>query len=570
MYRKRISHIIGLSGALLALIFVVSLTYSVAADSSVNNSNIPTHAPTTGGAFIDNGTVQLGIHDEGHLNVGGGPPSSGTGTTFVGLRYLPTGAEATAPGCLCEGWGAADAISGVTGYANEAIDGVVNIGIVSAVFTPSTAFIVSNIGGVLEVTHDYHPSPATPFLYEVTVTIENTSAATVDPRYRRVMDWDIEPTAFNEFVTLDTGTAANIIYASDNGFETANPLGSQSALLFGGVPPVVEYDNGPADHGALWDFDFDDLAPGESVTFNTYYGAAGTETDALGALAAVSAEAFSLGQCYSSLNSTCSRFTGTPNTFIFAFSGVGGDPILPACTLDPVMDTNPPGTDHTVTATVTDGGNPAPGVMVDFNVVSGPNTGDNGSDVTDGAGEADFTYTGDGGLGTDTIVASGAISGIPFECTATKTWEEVTAVVVDDFSATVAADGSVMLSWLTSGEINHAGFNVYRSTSAVWDAATATKINADLIAAQGGASGGSYSFSDMPAVGVYTYFLESVATDGTTVIEASAEAVTQAPTSAGLTGLAGNGNNMALPLLVVGLLALGLIAFAATNRRHAE
>lgn len=64
--------------------------------------------------------------------------------------------------------------------------------------------------------------------------------------------------------------------------------------------------------------------------------------------------------------------------------------------------------------------------------------------------------------------------------------------------------------------------------------------------------------------------MESVATDGTTVIEASAEAVTQAPTSAGLTGLAGNGNNMALPLLVVGLLALGLIAFAATNRRHAE
>lgn len=93
MYRKRISHIIGLSGALLALIFVVSLTYSVAADSSVNNSNIPTHAPTTGGAFIDNGTVQLGIHDEGHLNVGGGhllqvpaPLLSVCATFLQGLR----------------------------------------------------------------------------------------------------------------------------------------------------------------------------------------------------------------------------------------------------------------------------------------------------------------------------------------------------------------------------------------------------------------------------------------------------------------------------------------------------
>lgn len=568
MYRNRISYIVGLSGALLALIFVVSLTYSVSADSPVNNSNIPNHTPTTGGAFIDNGTVQLGIHDQGHLNVGGGPPSSGTGTTVVGLRYIPTGAEATAPGCLCEGWGAADAISGETGYANEAVDGVVNIGIVSSVFTASTAVTVGDIGGVLEVTHDYHPSPVTPFLYEVTVTIENTSAATVDPRYRRVMDWDIEPTAFSEFVTIDTGTAANIIFASDDGFATANPLGAQSTLLFGGPPPVVVYDSGPSDHGALWDFDFDDLAPGESVTFNTYYGAAGTEAGALGALAAVSAEAFSLGQCYSGLNSSCSEISGTPNTFIFAFSGVGGAPILPACTLDPVMDTNPPGTDHTVTATVTDGGNPAPGVTVDFNVVSGPNTGDNGSDVTDGAGEADFTYTGDGGLGTDTIIANGSIGGIPFECTATKTWDIPNSVTVDDFSATVSADGTVALSWVTSAEVNHAGFNVYRSTSAIWDAATATQINADLIAAQGGASGGVYSFSDAPAAGVYTYFLESVDMNGATAIEASAEAVTQAPTSAGLTGLSGGSNNMALPLLVAGLLAAALAVFVVTNRRR--
>src|SRR5439155_8025961 len=78
-------------------------------------------------AIIDNGVVQLGVHDVGNLNVSGGGPSSGTGTTFVGLRYLPTGAEATAPGCLCEGWGVADAISRVAGFANVAVDGVNNI-----------------------------------------------------------------------------------------------------------------------------------------------------------------------------------------------------------------------------------------------------------------------------------------------------------------------------------------------------------------------------------------------------------------------------------------------------------
>jgi len=53
----------------------------------------------SGGVFIDNGTIQLGVWNEGHLNVPGGPPSL-QGTTVVGLRYLPTGAEATAPGCL--------------------------------------------------------------------------------------------------------------------------------------------------------------------------------------------------------------------------------------------------------------------------------------------------------------------------------------------------------------------------------------------------------------------------------------------------------------------------------------
>ena len=70
------------------------------------------------GVCIDNGTIRLGINPQGHLNVQGGDPSLG-GVSAVGLRYVPTNAEATAPGCLCEGWGAADATTGTTGYANE-------------------------------------------------------------------------------------------------------------------------------------------------------------------------------------------------------------------------------------------------------------------------------------------------------------------------------------------------------------------------------------------------------------------------------------------------------------------
>ncbi len=71
---------------------------------------------------------------------------------------MPTNADGTSPGCLCEGWGAADAISGVTGSANVAIGGVQNITPVSFVTTATTAVSVVDTGTTLRVTHDYHPS----------------------------------------------------------------------------------------------------------------------------------------------------------------------------------------------------------------------------------------------------------------------------------------------------------------------------------------------------------------------------------------------------------------------------
>ena len=86
----------------------------------------PANAATTEGAVISNGTVQLGVNAQGDLNydcVGAGdtgcPGASASGARVVGLRYVPLNLESTAPGCLCEGWGMADAGSGLTGYANE-------------------------------------------------------------------------------------------------------------------------------------------------------------------------------------------------------------------------------------------------------------------------------------------------------------------------------------------------------------------------------------------------------------------------------------------------------------------
>lgn len=95
----------------------------------------------------------------------------------------------------------------------------------------------------------------------------------------------------------------------------------------------------------------------------------------------------------------------------------------PQCSLAPPTEDNIVGTQHTVTVTVTRDGAAAAGVAVVFNITAGPNTGLLFNAVTNGAGQAAFTYTGAAGAGTDTIQASGMIDGIPFNCTATKTWQ---------------------------------------------------------------------------------------------------------------------------------------------------
>jgi hypothetical protein len=174
------------------------------------------------------------------------------------------------------------------------------------------------IGTTFKVTHHYHPSPATPNLYESVVTIRNISTATVEPRYRRVMGWDVEPTYFSEFVTANIGTTTALLANNNDGFSTSNPLGPRTSGSIIDVPVVTGNftDIGPGDHGALFDFGFDPLASGESVTFKIFYGAAANEAAALSALDAGGAEVYSLAQP----NTTNGPTLGTPNTFIFGFA----------------------------------------------------------------------------------------------------------------------------------------------------------------------------------------------------------------------------------------------------------
>ncbi|RMG53069.1 MAG: hypothetical protein D6723_07770 [Acidobacteria bacterium] len=125
------------------------------------------------------------------------------------------------------------------------------------------------------------------------------------------------------------------------------------------------------------------------------------------------------------------------------------------CSLDPATATNPVGTDHTVTVSVMEGGTPAPGVTVTFDVTAGPNAGTSGTGVTDANGQVSFTYTSNGQAGTDTIEASGSVNDASFSCTATKTWAIPASITViaPNGGETWSIGSAATIQWSTSGQL---------------------------------------------------------------------------------------------------------------------
>jgi PKD repeat protein/lysophospholipase L1-like esterase len=277
-------------------------------------------AASADGAIIDNGVVQLGVNDRGDLNVYG-PPSAG-GTGVVGLRLMSTNNDSTSPGCLCEGWGLADPATGVTGYADEAA-GTANLN--DVVFSSTSESAVSEVtlydaGGnpSMRVKHTFQPAAATSFAFDVTLTVTNVGDVALDPVYRRAMDWDIEPTAFYEYVTINGNQSTSLIADSDNGFASPDPLQPQGAVDASGF----FVDNGPDDHGAVFDFQLPHLAPGESTTLHFFYGATPSALQADAAISDLNAEVWSIAKP----GTEDGLAFGEPNTFFWAFRGVGGSP----------------------------------------------------------------------------------------------------------------------------------------------------------------------------------------------------------------------------------------------------
>ena len=266
-----------------------------------------------GSGRMDNGTVQLGVNGHGELIVDGDVPSLTEMELQVGMRYMATNADAVSPDCDCEGWGIANWSSGTSGWASFAGADVGGLELLSFSQDADSARSRVSMAGELEVVHDFQPSLDSDYLYEVIVSIENTGSEDADVVYRRFIDWDVEPTPYDEWVTsaAPNGLPATMVYVGNNPFGIdGNPFEFQSSALTG-----LWEDQGPTDQGIVIDLELGTLAPGGTRTFYLYLGAAGTEADALAAVTAVGAEWYSLAQP----DTVGGPTSGTPNTFIFAY-----------------------------------------------------------------------------------------------------------------------------------------------------------------------------------------------------------------------------------------------------------
>ena len=182
---------------------------------------------------------------------------------------------------------------------------------------------LTNLAG-LSVTQDYRVAATTSALFEDKVTITNTTGSDIaNLRYVRDMDWDVPPTEFSELVTIGgVKTTSFLELSHDNGFSDPNPLASTSPLITATLNTDFT-DNGPTDHGAYFKFNFGALAAGDSRSFSIFYGATPDEAAANAALAASGIELYSFGQ------SNGNGITGTPQTYVFGFAGVGGTAVIP-------------------------------------------------------------------------------------------------------------------------------------------------------------------------------------------------------------------------------------------------
>jgi hypothetical protein len=220
------------------------------------------------------------------------------------------------------------------------------------------------------------------------------------------------------FVTKLNATGSGLVYSTylggsqvDEGFGIAVDVAGNADVTGDTASPEFPTTQGAftASHSDPGDFDAFVTklnAAGSGLIYSTYLGGSNSEVG-FGIAADAAGNAYVTGVTYST------DFPTRAGALDTSFNGGASDGfatkldmIGTAATvvLSPAADTNPVGTSHTVTATVTDaGGSPVPNIVVRFSVSGSVNA--SGSCTTGTNGQCSFSYQGPQLPGADLIAA---------------------------------------------------------------------------------------------------------------------------------------------------------------------
>ena len=158
------------------------------------------------------------------------------------------------------------------------------------------------------------------------------------------------------------------------------------------------------------------------------------------------------------------------------------------------------------------------------------------------------------------------VNGINGEVEDYKIYLDPTAVELAAFSAAWNVS-EVQVDWVTTLEVDTAGFNVWRSET---EDGKYVQANDSLIptAAPGSTSGGTYTFTDSGVVPGTTYFykLEEIETGGVHNWYGPVEAAASTPSQVTLSGLTGRGASLSLAALALLIGSTG--GFVLLRRRR--
>jgi hypothetical protein len=280
----------------------------------------------------------------------------------------PRFGDATAYGCVCEGWGVGavytDNVAIEGSYRVEddlqlrprtAFDAVIDNS--NPFEAKSTAFVYNqaNRNHTVKLEHHVQRFAKHPKVWQINVTITNQGPVAIKQLdYVRAMDWDIHPTSVSECVDLiispNAGPGQDIYCVSNFGVNNLRPsqfsANGDAAITYRGecaranglTGDLIGSSLSPADRGAAFQFRFQDvlqnqLPVGGTVEFTVFYGAADNSAEAANIVNLAELKAYSYGFPNSRIlnpngPAECSY---RDYRYIFGFGGIKGDIIDPTC-----------------------------------------------------------------------------------------------------------------------------------------------------------------------------------------------------------------------------------------------